>query len=256
MTIPFLSYFKRSKGNGAVKEAAPKPELPPLEKPDSERFSKTVMPNATRTMAPQDPFEMAARATTLGVQAPPVATTGGPRTVSFSPNSSAMAAQRDLPPAVLLALEPQVERVISIELGDVIGGIPEGFVKPTESIDTTRRVLLQAAEVEKGMATGKPTVMLATVYQQMPEVFIRKIDAADTSVLTLPFNKVLDAFAKMHVRSDQERAHAVPQVETPFLKVTLEDNETFGTVSEPLETFDLPPVRMQPPTAEAFAAAE
>lgn len=256
MTIPFLSYFKRSKGNGAAKEPEPKPVAPPIEKPISERFSKTVMPNAARTLAPQDPFEMAARATTLGVQAPAAPAAAGPRTVSFSPNSSAMAAQRDLPRAVALALEPQVERVISIELGDLLAGMPEGFVKPAESIDTTRRVLLQAAEVEKGMATGKPTVALATVYQQMPEVFIRKIEAADTSLLTLPFNKVLDAFAKMHVRHDQERAHAVPQVETPFLKVTLEDNETFGTVTEPIETFELPPVRMQPPTAEAFAAAE
>jgi predicted regulator of Ras-like GTPase activity (Roadblock/LC7/MglB family) len=258
MTIPFLNYFKRGKGNGATKEEAPKPVVPPLEKPDSERFSKTVMPNATRTLAPQDPFEMAARATTLGVQMPGATTAvaPAPRTVSFSPNSSAMAAQRDLPPAVLLALEPQVERVIYIELGDVLAGIPEGFVKPAESIDIARRVLLKATEVEKGMATGKPTVLLSTVYEQMPEVFIRKIDAADTSVLNLPFNKVLEAFAKMHVRGDQERAHAVPQVETPFLKVTLEDNETFGTTTEPLETFELPPVRMQPPTAEAFAAAE
>src|SRR3954468_3116945 len=111
MTIPFLSYFKSGKNNGAAKEvAAAKPVMPPLEKPSSERFSKTVMPNATRTLAPQDPFEMAARATTLGVQAPAAtAVAPGPRTVSFSPNSSAMAAQRDLPPAVALALEPQVE---------------------------------------------------------------------------------------------------------------------------------------------------
>ena len=79
MTIPFLNYFKRSKTNGAAKEEAPKPVLPPLEKPISERFSKTVMPNATRTVAPQDPFEMAARATTLGIQAP-AAVASGPRT--------------------------------------------------------------------------------------------------------------------------------------------------------------------------------
>jgi len=257
MTIPFLNYFKRGKTNGAAKEkVAPKPVLPPLEKPSSERFSKTVMPNATRTLAPLDPFEMAARATTLGVQMPSVATAAAPRTVSFSPSSSAMAAQRDLPPAVALALEPQVERVISIELGDLLSGMPDGIAKPVESIDSSRRVLLKASEVERGMASGKPTVSLATVYQQVPEIFIRKIDPADASQLQLPFKKVLDAFAKMHVRSDQERAHAVPQVETPFLKVTLEDNEKFGTTTEPLETTELPPVRMQPATAEAFAAAE
>jgi len=259
MTIPFLSYFKRGKGNGTVKEkpAPPaKPILPPLEKPSSERFSKTVMPNATRTLPPEDPFEMAARSTAFGGQMPgslllapaPVGT--APRTVSFSPTMS------DLPPAVALALEPTVERVISLELSDVLTEMPPGYVKPIESIDSTRRILLKASEVEKGMASGKPTVSLATVYQQVPEIFIRRIEDADASQLNLPFKKVLDGFTNMHVRTDQERAAAVPQVETPFLKVTLEDNQKFGTTTEPLETSEMPPVRLQPATAEAFAAAE
>src|SRR5947207_7115612 len=122
MTIPFLSYFTKGKGNAAVKEkaAAPaKPIVPPLEKPSSERFSKTVMPNATRTLPPQDPFEMAARSTALGGQMPAIATAvaaSPARTISFSPSTQAMAAQHDLPPAVALALEPQVERVTSLAL--------------------------------------------------------------------------------------------------------------------------------------------
>ncbi len=248
MTIPFLSYFKRSKG--PAKETAPKPVVAPLEKPSSERFSKTVMPNATRTLPPQDPFEMAARSTALGGQMPSAGTATAPRTISFSPLSP------DLPPAVALALEPQVERVISLQLGDVITEMPAGYLKPIETIDETRRVLLKASEVEKGMATGKPAVSLATVYQQVPEIFIRRIADSDTTQLALPFQKVLDGFASMQVRADQERAGAVPQVETPFLKVTLEDNQTFGTTTEPLETAAMPPVRIQPPTAEAFAAAE
>ena len=132
MTIPFLSYFRRGKGNGAVQEkaAAPaKPVLPPLQKPSSERFSKTVMPNATRTLAPQDPFEMAARSTALGGQMSgavafaPTAT--APRTISFAPSGPAMSAQH-LPPAVALALEPTVERVISLELIDVLTEMPPG----------------------------------------------------------------------------------------------------------------------------------
>src|ERR1051325_3925703 len=262
MTIPFLSYFKRGKDSAAVKEKAAAPAktvMPPLEKPSSERFSKTVMPNATRTLPPQDPFEMAARSTALGGQMPAVATATASspgRTISFSPSSQAIAAQHDLPPAVALALEPQVERVISLELGDVLTEMPTGYVKPLESIDTSRRVLLKASEVERGMATGKPTVSLATVYQQVPEIFIRRIAESDTAQLNLPFQKVLNGFASMHVRADQERANAVPQVETPILRVTLEDNQKFGTTTEPLETTEMPPVRIEPPTAEAFAAAE
>ena len=146
--------------------------------------------------------------------------------------------------------------MISLELGDVLAEMPPGYAKPIESIDTSRRVLLKASEVEKGMASGKPTVSLASVYEQMPEIFIRRIDSSDASQLNLPFKKVLEGFASMSVRADQERASAVPQVETPFLKVTLEDNQKFGTTTEPLETGDLPPVRVEPPTAEAFAAAE
>ncbi|HKP05515.1 MAG TPA: roadblock/LC7 domain-containing protein [Chthoniobacterales bacterium] len=261
MTIPFLSYFKRGKTDAAPKEnaAAPKPVLPPLEKPSSERFSKTVMPNATRTIAPQDPFEMASRSTALGgtngaatMVAPPP---GAPRTIAFAPPSMPVV-QRDLPPAVALALEPVVERVISLELGDVLAEMPAGYVKPAESIDLTRRILLKASEVERGMANGKPAVSLATVYQQVPEIFLRTVEPADASQLKLPFNKVLEQFSSLQVRADQERARAVPQVETPFLKVTLEDNQHFGTTMEPLETGDLPPVRVEPATAEAFAFAE
>jgi predicted regulator of Ras-like GTPase activity (Roadblock/LC7/MglB family) len=259
MTIPFLSYFKRGKSAAASNEFAAKPVLPPLEKPSSERFSKTVMPNATRTIAPQDPFEMAARSTAMGsangsaaaVIPAPVA----PRTISFgSPPMPAV--QRDLPPAVALALEPTVERVISLELNDVLAEMPAGYVKPIESIDVSRRILLKASEVERGMANGKPAVSLATIYEQVPEIFLRTVAPTDVSQLKLPFNKVLDQFTNLQVRGDQERANAVPQVETPFLKVTLEDNELFGTTMEPLETADLPPVRVQPATAEAFADAE
>src|SRR5436190_3130563 len=253
MTIPFLSYFKKGKGEVVVKEAPAKPVLPPIEKPSSERFSKTVMPNATRTLPPQDPFEMAARSTALGGQMPTVAT--APRTISFSPQSTN---GQGLPPAVALALAPQVERVISLELGDVLAEMPPGYVKPTESIDTSRRVLLKASEVEKGMATGRPTGSLNTIYQQAPEIFIRKIDPSDTSQLKLPFAKVLDQFANLQVRGDQEQHLAVPQVETPFLKVAVEDSSEFGTTMEPLEMHvgPLPSVRIQPATAEAFAAAE
>ncbi len=130
MEIPFLSYFKKDKGNAAVKEkaAAPaKPVLPPIEKPSSERFSKTVMPNATRTLPPQDPFEMAARSTALGGQMPSVAATApapmAPRTISFA-QPSPVVNVRDIPPAVALALEPTVERVIALELGDVVTEMP------------------------------------------------------------------------------------------------------------------------------------
>jgi len=260
MTIPFLSYFKRGKGEPkATVAVAAKPAPPPLEKPSSERFSKTVMPNAARTVAPQDPFQMAARSTAMGGQmatATAVAPApAAPRTISFA--SPGPAKPRDLPPAVALALEPNVERVLSLDLADVIAGMPPGHVKPLGE-DGSRRILLRASEVEKGMANGKPSVSLATIYEQVPEIFLRSISPADTWQVQLPFAKVLEQFTSLHVRADQERHLTVPQVETPFLKVAVEDCSEFGTTLEPLqmETGDLPVVRVEPPTAEAFAAAE
>jgi predicted regulator of Ras-like GTPase activity (Roadblock/LC7/MglB family) len=250
MTIPFLSFFKKVKDQALAKKersvAAPKP-VAPLEKPSSERFSKTVMPNATRTLPPQDPFEMAARSSAMGGQMPSASA------VASAPTA---ARPRDLPPAVALALEPRVERVISLELADVAAQMPAGYIKPIESIDGTRRILLKASEVERGMASGKPAVSLVTIYQQVPEIFLRSIGPTDQAQVQLPLKKVLEQFTSLQVRSDQERHQAVPQVETPFLKVTLEDNSRFGTIIEAVETADLPPVRVEPPTAEAFAAAE
>lgn len=261
MTIPFLSYFKRGKAEAAKTNmpAASKPAPPPLEKPSSERFSKTVMPNATRTVAPQDPFQMAARSTAMGglmTTATAVAPSpAAPRTISFA--APAPARPRDLPAAVALALEPTVERVISLELADIVEGMPPGHVKPLGE-EGNRRILLRASEVEKGMANGKPSVSLATIYEQVPELFLRTISPSDTGQVQLPFAKVLEQFTSLHVRADQERHLIVPQVETPFLKVAVEDCSEFGTTLEPLqmETGDLPVVRVEPPTAEAFAAAE
>lgn len=249
MTIPFLSFFKKVKDQALAKKeppVAPKPAVP-LDKPSSERFSKTVMPNATRTLPPQDPFEMAARS--------PAGTISMP-SANAAP-SAPVARPRDLPPAVALALEPRVERVISLDLSDIAAQIPADYIKPIESLDGTRRILLKASEVERGMASGKPAVSLATIYQQVPEIFLRSVAPSDEAQVQLPFEKVLDQFTKLQVRGDQERHQAVPQVETPFLKVTLEDNSRFGTTTEQaVEVGDLPPVRIELATAEAYAAAE
>ncbi|MCA1657712.1 MAG: hypothetical protein LC627_00260 [Verrucomicrobiaceae bacterium] len=131
-------------------------------------------------------------------------------------------------------------------------------MKPLGGDDASRRVLLKASEVEKGMANGKPSVSLATIYQQVPEIFLKTIAPSDTWQVPLPFAKVLDQFTSLHVRGDQEKHLTVPEVDTPFLKAAVEDSSRFGTPLEPIEMQpgDLPSVRIQPPTAEAFADAE
>ena len=246
MAFSFLNLFKKKTAEPA---AAPAP--PPLEKPSTERLSKTVMPSGRTVMPTQDQFRSgSSSAAAAGGGGSATQTTPAPRTVSFG-----AAMPNDLPPAVAVALEPKVERVISVELTDVVAGMPEGYVRPLENRDVGRRVLLKASELERGMSNGRPAVSVATIFEQVPEIFVRSVAASNTTQVTLPFSKVLEQFSNLQTRSDQYRDLAVPHVETPFLKVTLEDDERFGTKTEILETGDLPPGRVEPATAESIAAA-
>src|SRR3954462_13648199 len=98
MTIPFLRLFqKKSRVEAAPDEIATPPSLvAAAEKPSSESLRKTVMPNATRVVN---------------------------QTGSFSPgakSSGSMGRGIGWPPSVMLALEPTVERTISLDLADVL----------------------------------------------------------------------------------------------------------------------------------------
>src|ERR1700676_2875213 len=156
------------------------------EKPAGERLSKTVMPNSTRTIAPQDPLQAAAANPT----APSVitATKTGPRMISLGATQPPRQA-KDLPPAIALALEPKVERAISLQLSDIIEQVPVGYIKSEESFDPTRRVLLKAVEIETGMAQRNPSVALTNIYEQIPEIFLRSVPLNDNNRITLPFDK-------------------------------------------------------------------
>jgi predicted regulator of Ras-like GTPase activity (Roadblock/LC7/MglB family) len=223
------------------------------EKPAGERLSKTVMPNSTRTIAPQDPLQAAAANATAPSAITAVKT--GPRMISLGATQPPRQA-KDLPPAIALALEPKVERAISLQLSDILDQIPAGYIKSEESFDPTRRVLLKAVEIEKGMAARSPSVALTSIYEQIPEIFLRSVAITDTARIALPFEKVLDQFNRVQVRRDQIRDSSIPQVDTPFLAVAMEESEKFGTTLDPLQTSALPPVKVQPATAEALAAAE
>lgn len=236
MKIPFLKRFKKgespSRKTGASGHHTPKPS--PISKPEGERLSKTVMPNTARTVGTEEPVETGGATFGEAAFETPATT---PRAISFGPaKKNAAGRNKDLPPAVAFALEPRVERAISLELADVLKQMPPGLTKPLESVDKdkSRRILVKASELEKKMAVGKPTLSLATLHHQAPEIFLKPVAADDTTEIALPFDKVLEAFMQMQVRRDQVSDNAVPQVETPFLQVTLEDSEKFGVPNEPL----------------------
>jgi predicted regulator of Ras-like GTPase activity (Roadblock/LC7/MglB family) len=257
MKVPFLDlYLKlRDKARGlrssATTEHPPaRRSTMPVPKPESERLSKTVLPNMTRKVASPDPLRVAASVTPASKVS--VAPSSRPR----GSGSTSVAWSRQSPTAIALSGEPRTERAISVRLADVLNQLPVGYLKSPETFDSDRSISLKASEVEKGMASGKPTVSLASIYQQAPDIFVQSPAPSDGTLISLPFEKVFTQFLSLQVRADQVRDEIVPQVETPILQVTLEDTERFGTTIEPLQTSPLPPVRVEPATAKTLAAAE
>ncbi len=238
MTIPFLDLFKKLTGRFAPVTTEPAPAAVParaVKKPASERLSKTVLPHATRSFSSPDPFRGAGDTTSARTSTPPLEL-GARRITTSTPKPKSSR----LPPALARALEPKLERAISLRIADFIDGVPAGYIKPVEILDTAALVSLKASEI----------------YQQVPEVFLRGVRPDDETRVALPYEKVLEQFKAAHVREDQMRDPTVPQLDTPILKATIKDSERFGTKIEPLETSPLPRVPMKPATAESIAAAE
>jgi hypothetical protein len=221
-----------------------------MEKPSGERLSKTVLPNTIRTVTSPDPMKVA----TAPVRVAKAASASELRPVEASSRPAA-AHSRQLPRASLLGLEPKMERTISLQLADILEQIPAGYVKSPETLDLSRRVVLDALEIEKGMGESKPSVSLASIYKEAPEIFAHRLAPTESACVLLPYEKVLEEFRSLRVRPDQEHDDMAPQLDTPFLKVTIEDTKRFGTTMEPLQTSSLPPVRVEPASAETIAAA-
>jgi predicted regulator of Ras-like GTPase activity (Roadblock/LC7/MglB family) len=196
-------------------------------------LSKTVLPKASPNVIDANALQTAA-----GV----IAKAASQSLARFDP--SAISAPLKAPPETSVRapgkLEVKSERAISLCLGDIVDRLPPSLVKPRESFDPQRQIVLKASELEKRMASGKPAVALTSVYHQAPEVFLHPPAPTDCTVVYLPFDKVLAQFMSLHVRSDQEEEHVLPQVATPILQVTLEDKDRFGTPIEPLQASTKP----------------
>jgi hypothetical protein len=253
MTIPFVDLFNKARARlrlPAADSTGAQPRTDPIEKPSCERLSKTVLPNTIRTLMSPDPMKVA------------TASARGAKTASASTlppveasSRTAPAQSRQLPRASLLGLEPKMDRTISLQLADILEQIPADYVKSPDSLDLSRRIVLNASEIEKGMGESKPSVALATIYKEAPEIFVRRLAPTESACILLPYEKVLEEFKSLRVRPDQEHDDMAPHLDTPFLKVTIEDTERFGTTMEPLKRSLLPPVRVEAASAETIAAA-
>ncbi len=239
MNLPFLRYFnfKKDKGAEGGVAVAPRPATP-IEKPASDRFGKTVMPNVSRIVG-VEPIRDFSRGYggAAGSAAVPSMSSPGPRKISLGGNGTISLASKTE------SAGPAAERTIALQLADLVEHLPAGLLQSTP-IDPEQRVLFKASELERGMASGRPTVLLRSIFQQVPDFFVSDVDASDEREVTLPVGKVLEQFTAFQVRPDQLASEAVPQVETPFLKMTIEDGERFGKAAAPI-----PPARPAAPAA-------
>ena len=249
MKIPFLYLFRREKASEPLTAVTPSGPMTVVEKPASERFGKTVMPNTSRFVGLESVanFPLPAGATP--------AMPSAPRKISLGPHGTITAAPRSADDDIAIAI---AERKIAIPLADLLSQIPEALIQ-TQALDPERRLLFRAAELESGMSTGQPAVALRAVYQQAPEFFSQPVEEVDPRQVALPFGKVLEQFASFQVRPDQISGEPLPQVETPFLQVTLEDQKVFGTSPAPFPKPEPSPIpSISTPTAPeppAVAAA-
>src|SRR2546421_424975 len=184
MTIPFVDLLKKL--TERFKPASP--EGPTSDshtrvpkKPASERLSKTVLPHATRSFSAPDPFRSAAGASPARTAVAPLQL--GSQRITAAPRKSQTS---HLPPALARALEPKLERAISLRLADFIDRVPAGYIKPVEILDASARVSLKASEIEKGMPEKNPTISLPSLYQQVPEIFLKGVRPDDTTRVPLP----------------------------------------------------------------------
>ncbi|MGH7938792.1 MAG: hypothetical protein ACRD5Z_06120, partial [Bryobacteraceae bacterium] len=137
-------------------------------------------------------------------------------------------------------------------LSELLPQIPAELIEQAE-VDPTHRVLLNATELERGLASGRPAVSLRAIYQQAPTIFTSEIGPDDEREVTLSFDRVLQQIAQLHVRPDQMCEEVLPQMETPFSQVTLEDSERFGTPLTPLPATSPAFVRKSPAEGESLA---
>jgi len=233
MNLPFVDLVIKAKARffpfGKSKPAAP--PLVRVTKSKDQRLSKTVMPSANRAGSAPDPF--------LGVKK----------------SDRGLDPAKARPPSERTP-EVEIRRTISLQLSDILDQLPNSAIKPRKEFDAARAIVLKASEIEKGMADGKPSVPLASIYEQAPEIFVNAVTPGDATPVLLPYAKVLEQFQNFHVRSDQERDENLPQLDTPILQVTIEDTERFGTEIEPLETSTKPPMKVEPAIAKTIAEAE
>lgn len=214
-----LKFFKREKESD---ESAVAVAPPPIAKPASERYGKTVMPSVPRYAETE--VERSSPPVNIAPISLPSVAPIPPRTISLGEKPDA------LPKIAAPTPADSGSRTVALLLSEIVPQIPAEVLRHVE-IDPLQRVSFNAADLERGMANGRPTVLLRDIFQQAPEIFAQQIPAEDAREIAFPFEKVLEHFTQLLPRGDQQQEENGPEFETLFSKVTREDRARFGTAA-------------------------
>ncbi|PYM01600.1 MAG: hypothetical protein DMF19_05935, partial [Verrucomicrobia bacterium] len=83
---------------------------------------------------------------------------------------------------------------------------------------------------------------------------LHTVQRSDPAMVVLPAQKVIDELSHLRVREDQTAEPIMAQVETPFLKLMVEESAKFGTTVAPFTTTEL--LAPMEPLSNAAAAAQ
>jgi hypothetical protein len=164
--LPLLRFFKKSRPHEGGTAVVSQP-IVAIEKPASERFGKTVMPNVTRivgveaapdlslpvgaAVSPDMPsISTASLFATGSAVATATATAPAPRKISLGANSGLATGPRPVTPE--MPGPAAAERTITLQLADVAPNLPAGLLK-SGLVDPGHRLILKTAGLERGMST-------------------------------------------------------------------------------------------------------
>ena len=134
-------------------------------------------------------------------------------------------------------------REIVLTVSDFVSRIPGHFIDE-KAVSGSTEVRFDAADLYSDMTKGRATVPLSIIAEVIPALFKRRLSAEEDIEIQLPLPKIVAQMGDLFTRPDQEAPESFEQVETPFLKAALRDQEIHkvsGAVAAPMPVKPLAP---------------
>ena len=130
---------------------------------------------------------------------------------------------------------PAANREIVLTVSDFVSRIPTNFLNE-QAVSATQEVRFDAADLYSDMSKGRATVPLSIIAEVLPSLFKRRLSPEEDIEIQLPLPKIVAQMSDLFTRPDQEAPEVFEQLETPFLKAALRDQEIHkvsGAVAAP-----------------------